>query len=131
MIARVREEVELLRTRFPALVFREDGYWIRLPTIELPDVWNISSIDIIFQFPPAGYPENPFYGFFVPSGLRINGAMPQNFTDPAPAQPPFDDTKWAFFSGNPDPWDPRAEIHAGSNAVTWMQSIFDRFREHL
>ena len=131
MIARVRDEIELLRARFPKLVFLEEGFWVRLPDISLPKGWSSSPIDVVFQFPPAGYAENPFYGFYVPSGLRINDTTPQNFTDPAPAQPPFDDTKWAFFSGSPDPWDPRPEVHAGSNVMTWTQSILDRFREHL
>ena len=131
MISRIQEEINRLRTRFPSLVFLEDGCWVRLPDIDLPKGWSSSPIGVVFQFPQAGYPENPFYGFYVPSGLRIENTVPQNFTDPAPAQPPFDDTKWAFFSGNPDPWDPRPEIHAGSSVVTWTQSIFDRFREHL
>ncbi|MDO8655518.1 MAG: hypothetical protein Q7R48_03895 [bacterium] len=131
MIARIQEEIELLRARFPNLVFKEEGYWVRLPEIEISAPWAPNLIEIAFQFPPAGYPQNPFYGFFVPSGLLLNGATPQNFTDPAASPPPFDDVAWAFFSGNPDPWDPRPAVHAGSNVVTWVQSIFDRFREHV
>ena len=131
MLLRIEDEVKLLRTRFPDLVFLEEGNWVRLPKIALPTGWSMMPIDIAFQFPQAGYPQTAFYGFYVPSGLRINGGVPQNFTDPAPSQPPFPDLKWAFFSGNPDPWDPKREIGAGSNVVTWTNSIANRFREHL
>lgn len=126
---RITEELHLLRTRFPKVLFVEEGKWVRLPEHTLPEGWSSSPIGIVFQFPPSGYPENPFYGFYVPSGLHINGATPLNFTDPAPSQPPFADITWAFFSGNPDPWNPRTDIGSGSNVITWTQSIFDRFRQ--
>lgn len=131
MTSRIEEELTLLRTRLPELLFVKDGNWVRLPKIPLPSGWSSTPIDIVFQFPPAGYPETAFYGFYVPSGLRINDAVPQNFTDPAQAQPPFPDSTWAFFSGNPEPWQPKAEIHAGSNVVTWTNSILNRFHEKL
>lgn len=132
MIERIHQEVELLRTRFPELVYRESGHWVRLPKIVVQSPWSPPEIELAFQFPPGGYPQNPFYGFYVPTGFRLNGGTPQNFTDPAPSPPPpFGDRTWAFFSGNPDPWDPRADIHAGSNASTWVQSIFERFKEQV
>ena len=130
MTSRIEGELKLLRTRFVELLFVEDGNWVRLPKIRLPDGWSFSPVDILFQF-PAGYPENPFYGFYVPTGLRINDTVPQNFTDPAPAQPPFPDMTWAFLSGNPDPWQPKPEIQAGSNVMTWTNSILDRFRQKI
>ena len=129
MSERISKEIELLRTHFPNLDYVEAGMWIRIPKIKLPDGWGLTEIPIAFQFPPNGYPQSPFYGFYVPTGLRFNGTMPTNFTDPAPGQPPFGGTTWAFFSGNPELWSPQIEIEQGTNAYTWVQSIADRFRE--
>lgn len=129
MDERIQAEVHLLVARVPGHEILEEGLWVRIPPIELTEGWLYESIPIAFQFPPSGYPQSPFYGFYVPTGLRFNGEAPTNFTDPAPAQPPFPGVSWAFFSGNPEPWNPSADLLAGSNVLTWICSIQQRLRE--
>jgi len=126
---RIKAEVELLVARIPGHEFREDGLWVLIPPVDLREGWSEAAVPVVFQFPPSGYPQTPFYGFYVPSGLRFNGELPTNFTDPAPAQPPFPGRIWAFLSGNPEPWSPAVEVQAGSNVITWIGSIRQRFRE--
>lgn len=126
---RIAAEVQLLVARYPGHEFRPDGCWVLLPSVSLIEGWNESVTDLAFQFPASGYPQNPFYGFYVPTGLRFNSQLPTNFTDPAAAQPPFPGKTWAFFSGNPDPWSPDVDILAGSNVLSWIVSINERLRE--
>jgi hypothetical protein len=125
---RILREVELMRNRYPDLHYEASGYWIRLPSFKLPTGWGSEDIALAFQFPAAGYPQNPFYGFYAPSGIRYRNEKPLNFTDPAPGRPPFPGA-WAFFSGNPDPWSPASEIACGSNALSWLHSIYERFTQ--
>ncbi|MBC8065590.1 MAG: hypothetical protein H7Y17_12215 [Chlorobia bacterium] len=127
---RIEDELELLKVRHPDLEFVEEGLWVKLPGINLPQGWSPGGVDILFQF-KSGYPQEVFYGFFTPTGMLINEVTPQNYTNVAEAQPPFPGTTWAFFSGNPDPWQPKAEIQSGSNVLTWVQSIHARFMEKL
>lgn len=122
------EEVALMRTRFPDLEYVEAGHWVRIPVFRLPDGWGRNEIPLVFQFPASNFPQAPFYGFYVPSGLRFRTTVPKNFTDPAAAAPPFA-RAWAFFSGNPDPWNPSLQIEKGSNGLTWLHSIYARFQE--
>lgn len=126
---RIADEVQLLMARFPSHEFRAEGYWVLLPSVSLVEGWNEKVINLAFQFPASGYPQNPFYGFYVPTGLRFNDELPTNFTDPAAAQPPFPGKTWAFFSGNPDPWAPNVDLLAGSNVLSWIVSINERLRE--
>jgi hypothetical protein len=127
MSERITAELKLLRIHFPHVEYIDEGKWVKLPAIPLPNGWNKSEIDIAFRFPDR-YPQNLFYGFFVPSGLRpVKGEL-KHFTDPAPASPPFTGT-WAFFSGNPEPWHPAVDIQAGNNALTWIRNIRQRLHE--
>lgn len=129
MSDRIAEEVALMRTRYPELEYLQLGHWVRIPRFRLPAGWGRPEISLAFQFPPSGYPQNPFYGFYVPTGLRFGSAVPRNFTDPAPAQPPFRDLIWAMFSGNPEPWNPSPQIQSGTNGLSWLHSIYARLEE--
>lgn len=127
MADRISTEVDMMRDRYQGVQFENPGYWIRIASFRLPPGWGREEVPLVFQF-PTGYPQNPFYGFYAPSGIRFGGAKPLNFTDPAPGQPPFSGT-WAFFSGNPDPWVPSTEIERGSNALSWLHGIYERFTQ--
>jgi hypothetical protein len=125
---RITAELEQLRAHYPDLEFVSQGLWVRILSLALPNGWDRERIDVAFQFPPNGYPQIPFYGFYVPTGLRFRGVLPQNFVDIAPAQPPFSG-RWAFFSGNPEPWTPALQIDGGSNARSWIHSIHQRLQQ--
>jgi hypothetical protein len=130
MAGRIDQEVALLRTRFPDAEYRQEGGWVRIPAFNLPQGWGKEEVELIFKFPDSGYPQNPFYGFYLPSSLQFNGQQPQgNYTHVAPAQPPFKGESRAFFSGNPEPWTPAIVIGDGSNILSWIHGIGERLRE--
>ena len=125
---RIKDEVQLARTLYPSLEYVDAGYWVRIPAFKLPEGWSQRQTQLAFQFPQSGYPQTAFYGFYVPTGMRFNGATPINFTDPSPARLPFGGV-WAFFSGNPEPWMPVPSIDDGSNVLSWLRSIWQRFQQ--
>jgi len=133
METRIAQELDLLRTRYPEAEYRPQGFWVRIPKFKLPPGWSRDEIDLVIKFPDGGgFPQNPFYGFYVPSDLRFNGQQPNgNYTNVAPAQPPFEGGPWAIFSGNPDPWTPKPLIEEGSNILSWIHGITERLREGL
>ncbi|HXG06097.1 MAG TPA: hypothetical protein VNI77_02085 [Nitrososphaera sp.] len=83
-----------------------------------------------FQIPLAGYPGVPPYGIYAPAGLTFKGVLPDNYTEPASAQPPFGGT-WGVFSWTPEDgqWRATADLVTGSNLLNWVLSFADRFRE--
>src|SRR2546425_1238481 len=85
---RLKLELELLRSRYQNLEYREQGQWVRLPEYRLPSGWSSESRDVAFQV-PVGFPGTPPYGIHVPSGLRFEGQVPGNYAEPAATQPPF------------------------------------------
>lgn len=127
--ARIEEELRLLRNRFPDAAYYEDGRWVRIPAFDLPGGWSVKQCDLVFQI-RDGYPLTCPYGFFIPSGLTFNGVPPSNNAqDPAQQQPPHFGSRWAFFSGEPEPWSPGKDAPTGSNLVTWVTSILHRLQE--
>lgn len=125
---RIEAEVELLRTVFPGVEYR-DG-WVRLPGVTLPAGWTPSVVDVVFQISDT-FPGAPPYGIFVPAGLRFNGTMPQNYTEPAGSQPPFEGP-WGIFSWtvvDGADWRPTASVAHGVNLVQWARGFAQRFAE--
>jgi hypothetical protein len=125
---RIVAEVDLLRRSFPDLEHR-DG-WIRLPGVGLPPGWSRARSDLVFQISDA-FPGAPPYGIFVPSGLRFNGALPRNYTEPAASQPPFSGA-WGMFSwsvADGADWRPTASVEHGVNLLQWVRSFAQRFQE--
>lgn len=117
----------LLRQRYPALEYKEEGCWIRIPSYPLPAGWNRTSTDVAFQI-PASYLGTPPYGFYVPAGLLFNQAQPLNYTEPAPNQPPFQGT-WGFFSWQVDgQWRATTDLVSGATLLNWVMGFTDRFR---
>lgn len=129
MHERIQQELRLLRQRWPDLEYREEGNWARIPSYALPNGWNREVTEVAFAI-PVGYPGTPPYGIYVPSGILFGGARPKDYTEPAPAQPPFGGT-WGIFSWAPGDgqWRPAAEPVSGSNLVNWVLGFAVRFRE--
>lgn len=131
MLERIRQELELLRRRFPNLEYAEAAHWIKAPNYRLTPGWNRSETDVAFQI-PVGYPGTPPYGIYVPAGILFNSARPNNYSEPAPSQPPFAGS-WGIFSWRPDDghWRPTADLSTGSNLLNWLLGFSDRFQEGI
>lgn len=129
MTERIDAELQLIRQRFPGATYQPEGFWVRIPDYALPAGWSHTATDVAFQVPPA-YPGTPPYGIYVPSGLSIDGAAPDNYKEPADNQPPFGGA-WGVFSWAPmdGEWRPTAELQRGSNLLNWIIGFADRFRE--
>jgi hypothetical protein len=127
MQQRIAEELSLLRTRYPGLEYLENGQWAKISDYPVADGWNPRSTPVVFQILP-GHPGTPPYGFYVPVGLRYQGATPNNYTEPAKQQPPFDGT-WGLFSWQPSEWRPAADVRSGANLLNWVLGFATRFRE--
>lgn len=125
---RISAEVALLRRIFPDLEQHEN--WVRLPRLPLPTGWTPSPSDVAFQISDA-FPGAPPYGIFVPAGLRFNGAVPQNYTEPAGSLPPFGGA-WGVFSwsvADGADWRPSASVEHGVNLLQWVRGFTQRFLE--
>lgn len=126
---RIDAELSLIRTRYPDVDYAEAGDWVRVPSYALPEGWNRSATDVAFQI-PTGYPGVPPYGIYVPSGLRFQGARPDNYTEPASAQLPYAGN-WAMFSWQPadGEWRATTDLRNGSNLMNWIIGFGVRFKE--
>ena len=129
MQERIEAELALVRQRFPEVECLDEGCWFRVPSYPLPEGWNRSETDVAFQIAP-GYPGQPPYGFYVPSGILFQGDKPNSYTEPASAQPPFEGA-WGFFSWAPvdGQWKPAVEVRQGSNLLNWVTGFGERFRD--
>lgn len=131
MQERIRQELELLRRRFPDVEYVESGHWFKIPSYPLPPSWNRPCTEVCFQL-LVGYPGTVPYGIYVPYGIQFNGAMPANYADCAGTQPPFGG-QWGVFSWTPNDgeWRPTADLSTGSNLLNWVLGFGDRFREGI
>ena len=129
MQERIDAELALLRQFHPDLRYVAEGQWMCLPGYPLPSGWSADRIAVAWQVPP-GYPGTPPYGIYVPAGLLFKGGRPNNYTEPAGAQPPFGG-RWGIFSWAPadGQWCPRADLRRGVNLLTWILGFAERFRE--
>ena len=129
MQERIEAELRLLRGRHPDLEYRPEAHWVKIPKYPLSAGWSGPETDAAFQI-PVGFPGTPPYGIYVPAGITFNGARPDNYTEPAPSQPPFDGS-WGIFSWAPEDgeWHPTADPATGSNLLNWVIGFAQRFRE--
>ena len=129
MTERIQAELTLIRQAFPDVVYQAEGCWVCLSSYPLPEGWNRAATDVAFQI-SDGYPTAPPYGFYVPSGIQFEGAIPNNYTDTASNEPPFGGT-WGLFSWAPRDggWKPTGEVRRGSNLLQWARGFADRFQE--
>ena len=125
MDERIEQEIALLREIYSNLQYQDR--WVLVPGYALPDGWSPSPADVAFII-REGFPGVSPYGIYVPSGLRYNGKNPNNYSEPAPTQPPFGGT-WGIFSWEAVDWRPTADARNGHNLVTWVQGFIRRFQE--
>lgn len=124
-MSRIEQELALLRTRFPDLVFRDP--WILIPTYPVPQVgWGVDSVKIAFPVPPA-YPGQKPYGFHTSPALKVGPNNPGSATESA--EPPFPGP-WLKFSWDCPDWAPAQEVEAGSNLLHWALSFHERLKDH-
>jgi hypothetical protein len=127
MNERVAEELELLRTAYPDLEYREEGgiHWVRFPSYPVPEGWSRTAVEVSFQIPPS--PGQAPYAFRVRPGLQVaGGGSPGNYTYPVTT--PWGED-WGQFSWSPVTWVPKEDIRAGANMLDFARSFADRFRE--
>lgn len=122
---RIQDEVNLIKSRYPASEFKGNG-WVLIPRYPLPEGWSQKEISLCFQIPVA-YPGTAPYGIYVPSDLKFNNQAPDNFQAQVQNVPPFDGT-WGMLSWSPETWFPAAEINKGSNLFNLVVSFHDRFK---
>ena len=125
---RLQQELELLRTVYPDLVYchDEDVHWVRIPRYPVPTGWSCSEVEIAFRIPDETG-QAP-YAFFVRPRLHLAaGGTISNYTEVA-------STPWgsdfAQFSWSPlEQWLPKAEIRAGANMLNFARSFADRLAD--
>ena len=127
MTERIQAELALIQQAFPDAMYQAEGHWVCLPSYPLPGGWNKVATDVVFQI-SDGYPTAPPYGFYVHSGIQFEGAIPNNYTDTASNEPPFEGT-WGQFSWTPNEWKPTGDVRRGSNLLQWSRGFVDRFQE--
>lgn len=128
MYERVKEEIELLRQKFPDLKHGESLDWVLLPEyLLLPSFFNKDQTKLMWII-PQGYPQTAPDDFFVDADLRLkNGSNPPSFNlgpksssglAPVPGE-------WAWFSWHPQQgkWKPAADINKGDNLLTFLRSV--------
>lgn len=126
MIDRVREELALVRSRYPDLEFREDDFWARIPSYALPEGWGRAAAELAFQVPRDLFGQQP-YGFWVRPPLQVpGGGAPTNTSGPVATG--FGDG-WQQFSWAPDGWKPGPEPLKGSNLLDFVRSFAQRLKE--
>lgn len=127
--SRMDQEFELLKRYFPEIQqhVANGVHWFLIKEYGLPPGWSLKSTSVAFHAQVA-HPGAQPYGIYVPRGLTYNGQPPQNFTDVAPSQPPFDG-EWAVLSWTPEDgeWKAMADIQSGSNLLNWALSFKHRF----
>ena len=125
---RIEQELALLRQRYPDLEYHAEGQWVRLPAYPLPSGWNRPSTPVTFQI-PVGYPGTPPYGFYVPAGLTFEGAVPNDYREPAPSQPPFGGTSGIFSWTQDEGWRVTTDLTSSFTLINWVMGFAQRFRQ--
>lgn len=127
LVAERRHELELqlLRTHYPEVECEKE--WFRIPGYGLPPAWSARVVDVAFKRNP-GHPAAGPYGIYVPVGLRVNGNMPTNYTEPASDQPAFAGS-WGVFSWQPAGWRAAVEQAVGWSLLDWARGFAVRFAE--
>ena len=126
MIDRVRAEVELVRSRYPMLEFREDDFWARIADYPLPEAWGRPSTELAFQVPRDIFGQQP-YGFWIRPPLVAPGGGPPTNTS-GPVATGFGEG-FQQFSWAPEIWKPGVEPRNGSNLLDFVRSFAQRLRE--
>lgn len=126
MHERVREEVELVRARFPQVQHGEDLSWVCIPGYPLPaGRFERLSTKLVLRVPP-GYPQTGPDDFFVDDDLELvdgnslpgfnHGPNSSSGACPIPGA-------FGWFSWHPSSWRPAAAITGGDNLLTFLRSV--------
>jgi hypothetical protein len=126
---RIEAELALLRAFYVEVEYRPEGHWVCVRRYPFPSGWSVTETAVAMQV-PTGYPGTPPYGIYVPAGLTYKEQRPNNYTEPAAAQPPFGGV-WGVFSWQPadGQWRPAATPVAGTNLLPWVRGFAERFAE--
>lgn len=126
MYEKVRQEIELLKTKYPNVEHGEQLNWVLIPRYILPTGrFNQKETRLLFAL-PVGYPQTGIDNFFVDASLRLSdGGNPPGFNmganssnGTAPIQ-----GDWAWFSWHPADWRPTATIEGGDNLLTFLRGV--------
>jgi hypothetical protein len=125
----VEDNLALLRTAYPDLEYCLDGgmHWVRIPSYPLPaGIWTVDSVEVAFRVPAQ--PGEAPYGFWVLPGLMLaGGGTINNYTFPASTSW---GSGWGQFSFSlAEPWQPKADVRAGLNMLSFARGIADRLAE--
>lgn len=126
MNERIHAELELVRSRFPELEFREQDHWARIPRYPLPDGWGRADAELALQVPQDIFVQQP-YGFWLRPPLVTPGGAPPSDSS-GPVATGFGEG-WQQFSWAPEVWQPGAEPRAGTNLLDWVRSFKQRLSE--
>lgn len=123
---RLDEELALLQTRYPHA--KRNGRWFYVPGYPTGAGWNVATTDVALLAHEA-HPGTAPYGIYVPVGIKFNGSIPGNYSEPAPHQPPFGGS-WGIFSWEPveGQWRATADPRKGANVLNFVLGIAERFR---
>jgi len=126
MNERIEQELQLLRTHFPKLEYRDEGRWVLLPEYSGPPaLWTVDRPDVAFQI-SSSYPQKP-YAFYVRQPFELkDGKDVQNAT--ASSDPPFG-AEWLKFSWDMPEWRATADFQSGYNLLNWALSFRKRLEE--
>jgi len=122
---RISSELHHLQGHFQDV--KQQDNWFLIPEYPFPEGWSLRKANIAFRVLP-GYPATPPYGFFVPTGLRFNGALPSNYQDGVADVPPFAG-QWGMFSWAPVEWKSSDSVVAGHNLLNFALSFAVRFQQ--
>jgi hypothetical protein len=127
MHERVKDEIELLRQKFPKLQYGDSLNWVLIPEYPLPDLFNKSYTNLMWLI-PAGYPQTPPDDFFVDGDLKLKNGSPAPAFNAGPNSSSGDAPipgNWGWFSWHPHDgkWTPTADIEKGDNLITFLRSV--------
>jgi hypothetical protein len=126
MTERIAAELDLIRSEYPDLEFREEDLWGRIPAYPMPPGWDREHADIAFRVPTDLFGQEP-YGFWVTPPLQLpGGSAPSNTSGPVATG--FGEG-WQQFSWAPDGWKPGPEPRAGTNMLDFVRSFARRLAE--
>jgi hypothetical protein len=125
MSQRFDEEVALVRSAYPDLEVKPDG-WARIPAYPCPEeIWGLTAVEVAFSF-PAGLPGQPPYAFLVRPGLTRPGGV-DNYSYPVTV-PGFGEG-WGQFSWSPEDWRPGPDVKRHSNMLDFVRSFAERLAQ--